>query len=97
MQSLQQLQELSPVAFRIHIPVTTVRVSGSDPSRTGPWRLFPPSRLPAVGIAIPAVVSADPHVIPAWPRGTMLADANRGTKFNYDFRMGGYYRKRSTK
>jgi hypothetical protein len=85
------------MTFRIHIPVMAVRVSGSNPSRMGAWRLFPPARLPTVGIAIPAVVSADPDVIPTWPSGMMLADANRGTKLNYDLRTSGYYPKGKAK
>jgi hypothetical protein len=83
--------KLSPITFGIHIPIMSVRVSGSNPSRTGAWRRFPAARLPSVGIAIPAVISANPDVIPAWPSSTMLAKANRGTKLNYDLRMSGYY------
>ena len=89
--------ELPPMTFRIHIPVMAVRVSGGNPYGMDAWRPFPPARLPGVSIAIPAVVSADPDVLPAWPSGTMLADANRGTKLNYDFRMSGYYAKGKAK
>jgi hypothetical protein len=89
--------ELPPMTFRIHIPVMAARVSGSNPYRMGAWRRFPAARLPTVGIAIPAVVSADPDVSAAWPSGTMLSDANRGTKLNYDLRMSGYNHKGSAK
>jgi hypothetical protein len=83
------VMDLPPVAFRIHIPVMAMCVSGSNPSRTGVWRLFPPAPLPTVGIAIPVVVSANPDMIPAWTRGTMLPDADRGAKPYDDLRMGG--------
>jgi hypothetical protein len=79
------------MTFRIHIPVAAMRISGSNPSGTGAWRLFPPACLPTVGIAIPVLVSVDPDVIPARSNGPMLADANRGTKLNYDLGMSGYY------
>jgi hypothetical protein len=56
----------------------------------GARRLFPPARLPAVGIAIPAVVSVHPDMLPAWTSGTMFPDANRGPKLDYDLRMSRY-------
>ena len=88
--SAQLTVELSPTTFGIHIPVAAVSVSGSNPFRMRAWRLFPPARLPAVGSAIPVVVATHPDVIPAWSNRTMLADADRGTKLDYDLRMSGY-------
>jgi hypothetical protein len=70
--------ELPPPAIDKDIPVMAMRVPRSDPYRMGARRLFPPARLPAVGIAIPAVVSAHPDMLPAWTSGTMFPDANRG-------------------
>jgi hypothetical protein len=83
-------EELPPVTFRIDIPVMAVRVSGSNPSRTGAWRHFPPTRLPSVGVAIPAVISPNPDVISAWTKGAMLPNANRRPKPDNDLRMSRY-------
>jgi hypothetical protein len=83
-------EELPPVTFRIDIPVMAVRVSGSNPSRTGAWRHFPPTCLPSVGVAIPAVISPNPDVIPAWTKGAMLPNANRRPKPDNDLRMSRY-------
>jgi len=80
-------EELPPVTFRIDIPVMAVRVAGSNPSRTGARRHFPPTRLPSVGVAIPAVISPNPDVIPAWTKGTVLPNANRRPKPDNDLRM----------
>jgi hypothetical protein len=74
-----------------------VCVTGSNPNRMGAWRRFPAARLPTVGIAIPAVVSAYPDVSPARSHGSMLANTNRGTKLDDDFRMSGHYCKGTTK
>jgi hypothetical protein len=81
--------DLPPMAFRVHIPVVSMCVSGCNPSRTGVWRLFPPARLPPLGIAIPLVVSANPDMIPAWTSSTMLPDTDWWTKLYDDLRMGG--------
>ena len=89
--------QLPPMPFRIHIPVMAMPVPGSNPSRTGVWRLFPPAGLPAIGIAIPTVVSADPDMIPARASGTMLMDADRGTKLYDDLCLSGYYPKGKAK
>src|ERR1017187_4634235 len=83
-------EELPPVTFRIDIPVMAVRVSGSNPSRTGAWRHFPPTRLPSVGVAITAVISPNPDVISAWTKGAMLPNANRRPKPDNDLRMSRY-------
>src|ERR1017187_9346903 len=83
-------EELPPVTFRIDIPIMAVRVSGSNPSRTGAWRHFPPTRLPSVGVAIPAVISPNPDVISAWTKGAMLPNANRRPKPDNDLRMSRY-------
>lgn len=74
-----------------------VCVTGSNPNRMGAWRRFPAARLPTIGIAIPAVVSAYPDVSPAWSNTTMLPNTNGGTKLDDNFRMSGYYRKGTTK
>jgi hypothetical protein len=84
-------EELPPVTFRVDISVMAVRISGSNPSRMGARRLFPPARLPTVGFTIPAVVPANPDMIPAWTSGTMLPDANRWPKLYYDLRPSGDY------
>jgi hypothetical protein len=81
--------DLPPMAFRVHIPVMSMFVSGSNPSRTGVRRLFPPARLPTVGIAIPVVVSANPDMIPAWTSSTMLPNTDRWAEPYDDLRMGG--------
>ena len=88
---------LSPVTFRINIPVMPMRVSGSYPYRMGAWRFFPSASLPTVGVAIPAVVAADPDMIPARSRGTMLPDADRRPKPYYDLSTSGCYPKGKAK
>jgi len=88
---------LPPVAFRINIPVMATRISGSNPSRTGAWRLFPAARLPVIGVSFIAMISAHPHMTPAWTNGTMLPDADRGPKLDYDLRMSRYYPKGKAK
>jgi hypothetical protein len=88
---------LPPVAFRINIPVMATRVSGSNPSRTGARRLFPPARLPVICVSFIAMISAHPDVIPAWTNGTMLPDADRWSKLDYYLRTGRYYPKGKSK
>jgi hypothetical protein len=88
---------LPPAAFRINIPVMAPRVSGSNPSRAGAGRLFPPARLPMICISFIAMISAHPDVIPAWTNGTMLPDADRWPKLDYDLRMSRYYPKGKAK
>lgn len=90
-------EELPPVTFRIDIPVMAVRVSGSNPSRTGARRHFPPTCLPSIGIAIPAVISPNPDVIPAWTKGAMLPNANRRPKPDNDLAMSRYQPKGKAK
>jgi len=74
-----------------------VRISGRNPYRMSVWWFFPPARFPTVGIAIPAVISANPDMIPARADGTMLTNTDRGTKLYYDLRMSRYYPKSKTK
>jgi len=91
------LNNLPPAAFRINIPVMAVRISGRNPYRMSAWWFFPPARFPAIGISIPAVISANPDVIPARADGTMLTNTDRGTELDYDLRMSRYYPKSKTK
>jgi hypothetical protein len=51
-------------------------------------RLFPPARLPVIGAAVIGVVSGNPDVLPAWAGGAVFVNADRGTKFYDDLRMG---------
>jgi hypothetical protein len=90
-------EALPPTTFRVNIPVVTVRVSGSDPYRMSTWRLFPPARLPVISVSFIAVVSAYPDMVPAWTGGTMLADADRGTKPYYDLSMSRYPKRKAKK
>jgi hypothetical protein len=55
--------------------------------------LFPPARLPVICVSFIAMISAYPDVIPAWTNGTMLPDADRWPKLDYDLRMSRYYPK----
>src|SRR5579864_119227 len=73
-----------------------VRISGRNPDRMSVWWSFPPARFPTVGIAIPAVISANPDMIPARADATMLTNTDRGTKPYYDLRMSRYYPKSKT-
>jgi hypothetical protein len=90
-------RRLAPAAFRINIPVTAPRVSGSNPSGIGAGWLFPPARLPVICVPFIAMISAYPDVIPAWTNGTMLPDADRWPKLDYDLRMSRYYPKGKAK
>ena len=43
------------------------------------------------------MISAYPDVIPAWTNGTMLPDADRWTKLDYNLRLSRYYPKGKAK
>jgi hypothetical protein len=88
-------EALPPVAFRINIPVMAMRISRGNPYRMFTRRLFPPASLPVIGATVIAVVSAHPDVLPAWADGTMLVDADRGTKFYYDLRISRYPKRKA--
>ena len=90
-------EALPPATFGIDITVMAMRVSRSHPYRMGVWRLFPPSRLPTVGIAVPVTVSRHPDVISAWTRRAVFADTDRGPELYHDLRMRGYYPKGKAK
>jgi hypothetical protein len=90
-------EELPPVAFPVNIPVMAVRVPGSNPSHADTWRRFPPARLPSVGIAVPALISANPDVIMARAKRAVFPDANRRPKPYDHFRMGGHQPKGKAK
>jgi hypothetical protein len=79
--------ELPPIAFRINIPVTAVRVSRSNPYRMDAWRLFPSAGLPVIAVSFVAVVSAYPNMISAWTGRAVFMDADRRTKFYDDLGM----------
>ena len=83
-------EALPPVAFRVDISVMAMRVSGSDPYCMFARRLFPPARLPVIGVAVIAVVPPHPDVFPAWAGGAMLMDADRGPKFYDDLSISRY-------
>jgi hypothetical protein len=74
-----------------------VCVSGSDPYSMGAWRVFPPALLPVICVSVIVVVSAYPDMIPAWTRGAVFVDADRGPKLYDDLRIGRYYAKGKTK
>ena len=80
-------EALPPVTFCINISVMAMRVSRGYPYRVGPRRLFPTARLPVIGVAVIAVVSPHPYMLPAWARGTILMNADRGPKFYHDLRV----------
>jgi len=88
---------LPPAAFYEHITVASVFISGSHPHRMSAWRLFPPTGFPVIGVSIITVVSVDPDMLSAWTSGTMLADADRRPKLNYDLRVRGYNPERKAK
>jgi len=91
------LRCLSPVPFRVDVPVMAARVSGSNPHCTRMWRPFPPARLPSVSLTIPVMISRDPDMFPAWPCGAVFPDADRRPKFDYDLRVGRQYPEGKTK
>jgi hypothetical protein len=88
-------EALPPAAFRIKIPVTAMRIPGSYPYRMGTWRLFPPARLPVIGVAVIAVIPTYPDMFPAWAGGAMLMDANRGPKFYDDLSISRYPKRKA--
>ena len=91
------IKALSPATFYEHITVASVFISGSHPHRMSAWRLFPPTGFPVIGVSIITVVSVDPDMLSAWTSGTMLADADRRPKLNYDLRVRGYNPERKAK
>lgn len=60
------------MAFDHYIPVMAVLPAGSNPYGMRTRRRFPSAGLPCIGISIPAVVSAYPDMLTAWPRAAML-------------------------
>jgi hypothetical protein len=90
-------EQLPPAAFCVNIPVMAVRVPGSNPSRADPWRRFPSAPLPGVGIAVPALISANPDVITAGAKRAVLPDANRRPEPYDHFRVGGHQPKGKAK
>jgi hypothetical protein len=89
--------DLPPAAFRVNIPVVPMPVSGSYPYRVRAWRRFPMACLPTIGVAIPAVVTANPDVLPAWAYCPAFPDADRGPKSYYDLSLSWYYSKSKSK
>jgi hypothetical protein len=88
---------LPPAAFYKHITVTPVLISGSHPHGMSTGRLFPPTGFPVICVSIITVISVDPDMLSAWTSGTVLADADRRPKLNYDLRVRGYNPERKAK
>jgi hypothetical protein len=53
---------LAPVSFVIHPSAPASAVTGSNPNYAGTWRTNPLSSYPHISVAIPALVSSNPHV-----------------------------------
>jgi hypothetical protein len=89
--------DLTPPAFDKNIPIAGVIVSGSNPDCMGMWRSLPLARLPTVGIPVPAVIPADPHMLAARTCRTLFMDADWRTKLYHDGRINGRYPKSKAK
>ena len=78
---------LSPAAFDEDPAVVAMRPARGYPDCVRTWRDVPAARLPNVGAPVPAVITADPDVIPA---GTYYAMFNNGAGRGYlNYNLGG--------
>src|ERR1035438_9602598 len=93
----ESAMDLTPPAFDKNIPFAGVIVSGSNPDCMGTWRFLPLTRLPIVGIPVPAVIPADPHMLAARTCRTLFMDADWRTKLYHDGRVNGHYPKSKAK
>ncbi len=85
-----ELSCLPPAAFYENIASVTVNITRGYPDRAGMRAGFPATRCPHVGIAVPAVISANPYMVPAWPLGAMLHYRSwRAGPYDYLFSIGG--------
>jgi hypothetical protein len=60
--SISQDRTLAPAAFNQDVTAPTVNPAMRYPTGMWPRWLLPPSRVPCVSIAIPTVVSVNPHI-----------------------------------
>jgi hypothetical protein len=84
-------KELPPVAFDEDVSVASVLISRGYPYGMLMRRFLPTSGLPGIGIAVIAMISADPNVPPAWPDAAVLVDADRRSQLDHYLRVSGYY------
>lgn len=61
MESLPQ-SRLAPTPLNKNVAAPAVNPAVRNPAGVRTWRLFPPAGIPGVGIAIPAMVPANPHI-----------------------------------
>lgn len=70
-------QTLAPVPFYQHPAASLVNPVMRYPVGTPPWWLLPPSRVPGVCVAIPAMVPGHPHMVATRSRPPPLDDHMR--------------------
>ena len=75
---------LAPVSLHQDPAVLLVIPAMSYPVGTRTWRLFPPSRGPGVGVAIPTLVPGNPHMVTAGRRRPLLDYNTRWRDANHN-------------
>src|ERR1039457_5981375 len=58
-------RNLAPVPVDQNVAVPSVNPAMCDPALVRLWRLFPSSLVPGVSVAIPTMVSGNPHMVTA--------------------------------
>src|SRR5580700_8854513 len=80
---LTTFSQLPPASLHEHISPAPMLITRRHPYGMWTGRHFPAARSPYIGVAVPAVIPADPHMIAAWPGDARLHDGM--------WRTGPYY------
>jgi hypothetical protein len=86
---LTRLSSLPPAPLDEYVSTVPMLVTRRHPYCMRAGREFPSARSPYIRIAVPAVITADPDVIPAWPHGAVLHDGMwRAGSYDYFISIG---------
>jgi hypothetical protein len=88
---------LAPTPFNEDVAAPTMSPAMLHPAGVPPWGLFPPSGVPRVSIAIPAMVPVNPHIAAAGRRPTRFDYGTRWRETNHNLRRRGAEGQRSSK
>jgi hypothetical protein len=80
---------LPPVTLNQHIPTATMLPTMRNPVRSRMGRTIPTPRNPNIPRTIPAMISINPHILPARRRRTTLHNRCRRTHPNHNLRIRG--------
>src|ERR1035441_5818664 len=76
--------ELAPVPFHKNIAAPLAGIVMRYPVGTRAGRLFPPSLVPGVSVAIPTLVPGNPHMVTGGARRPPLDDCTRWRQANHN-------------